>query len=113
MAKYFMELMLVDYESTHFQPSMKAASALYLSLKLLDKQDWVSCEQLLHIHVIHHGQLYGVWLLCVHEIHPLYIVLNLRNFFIFIECNIGTLQHILRTQTQALCETHCTVGDQS
>ncbi|XP_028411190.1 G2/mitotic-specific cyclin-B-like [Dendronephthya gigantea] len=42
MAKFFMELMLVDYDSVKFLPSLKAASALYLSLKLLDKQDWDS-----------------------------------------------------------------------
>lgn len=42
MAKYFMELMLVDYECVKFVPSMRAASALYLSLQLLDSQEWVS-----------------------------------------------------------------------
>ena len=42
MAKYFMELMLVDYESTKFLPSEKAAAALCLALKLLDDSEWVS-----------------------------------------------------------------------
>lgn len=40
MAKYFMELMLVDYESTKFLPSEKAAAALCLALKLLDDSEW-------------------------------------------------------------------------
>ncbi|CAB4015580.1 cyclin B [Paramuricea clavata] len=40
MAKYFMELMLVDYASVKFLPSLRAAGALYLSLKLLDKKEW-------------------------------------------------------------------------
>ena len=44
MAKFFMELMLLDYDSVKFLPSLKAASALYLSLKLLEEQDWVSVD---------------------------------------------------------------------
>jgi hypothetical protein len=48
MAKYFMELMLVDYASVKFLPSLRAAGALYLSLKLLDKKDWVSSWKLRH-----------------------------------------------------------------
>ncbi|XP_046858693.1 G2/mitotic-specific cyclin-B-like [Xenia sp. Carnegie-2017] len=40
MAKYFMELMLVDYQCVKFTPSNRAASALWLALKLLYQRDW-------------------------------------------------------------------------
>ena len=43
MAKYFMELTLVDYESVHFLPSQIAAAALYLSIKCIDNSEWVTC----------------------------------------------------------------------
>lgn len=42
MAKYFMELMLVDYESMKFLPSQKAAAALCLALKLETCSEWCS-----------------------------------------------------------------------
>lgn len=40
MAKYFMELMLVDYESTKYFPSEKAAAALCLAMNLVDDSEW-------------------------------------------------------------------------
>ncbi len=42
LAKYLMELTIVDYESAHFHPSEVAAAALFLSMQLLDKAAWVS-----------------------------------------------------------------------
>jgi cyclin B len=42
MAKYLMELTLVDYASVKFLPSEIAAAALCLSMKLLDKSEWVN-----------------------------------------------------------------------
>lgn len=45
MAKYFMELMLVDYQCVKFTPSNRAASALWLALKLLYQRDWVSINK--------------------------------------------------------------------
>jgi len=40
LAKYLMELTIVDYDSVHLNPSIVAASALCLSMKLLDNSDW-------------------------------------------------------------------------
>lgn len=40
LAKYLIELTLVDYESVHFAPSQVAAAALCLSIRLLDNADW-------------------------------------------------------------------------
>lgn len=39
LAKYAMELTLVDYKMAHVKPSMVAASALALSLKVLDREN--------------------------------------------------------------------------
>jgi len=40
LAKYLMELCIVDYELAHTPPSQIAASALCLSMKLLGGEDW-------------------------------------------------------------------------
>jgi len=41
LAKYFLELALIQYQLSHFPPSMMAAAALWLALKLLDsKFEW-------------------------------------------------------------------------
>ncbi|KAM3874398.1 G2/mitotic-specific cyclin-B1 [Diretmus argenteus] len=40
LAKYFMELTMVDYEMVHFPPSQVASAALALSLKVLDAGEW-------------------------------------------------------------------------
>lgn len=40
LAKYLMELTLVDYESVKFSPSEVAAAALCLSMKAIDNMDW-------------------------------------------------------------------------
>ncbi|XP_039250514.2 G2/mitotic-specific cyclin-B2-like [Styela clava] len=40
LAKYLMELAMVDYEMCHVPPSRLAAAALCLSTKLLDDNDW-------------------------------------------------------------------------
>ena len=42
MAKFLMELCLVDYETLKYPPSMIAASALCLSLRLYGVTSWVS-----------------------------------------------------------------------
>lgn len=42
LAKYLLELTMVDYEMVHFPPSMVASAALALTLKILDAGDWVS-----------------------------------------------------------------------
>ena len=39
LAKYVMELTLVNYEFTHWEPSKLAAAALALSLKVLDRDE--------------------------------------------------------------------------
>lgn len=45
LAKYLLELTMVDYEMVHFPPSMLASAALALTLKVLDAGEWVSaCE---------------------------------------------------------------------
>ena len=67
MAKYFLELMLVDYESIKFLPSLRAASALSLSLQLLDKREWVSkkmsaLSNLIRIKYVLISCMYGDWL---------------------------------------------------
>uniref|UniRef100_A0A8B9P108 G2/mitotic-specific cyclin-B1 n=1 Tax=Apteryx owenii TaxID=8824 RepID=A0A8B9P108_APTOW len=43
LAKYLMELSMVDYEMVHFPPSKTAAAASCLALKVLDGGEWVSC----------------------------------------------------------------------
>ncbi|ELT97248.1 hypothetical protein CAPTEDRAFT_151793 [Capitella teleta] len=40
LAKYLMELCLVDYECVHHRPSLIAAAALCLSIRLLDSAQW-------------------------------------------------------------------------
>lgn len=40
LAKYLMELGLPDYSMVHYKPSIVAAAALCLSLRLLDGNDW-------------------------------------------------------------------------
>lgn len=50
LAKYLLELTMVDYEMVHFPPSMLASASLALTLKILDAGDWVSgFITLLHI----------------------------------------------------------------
>ncbi|XP_078128120.1 G2/mitotic-specific cyclin-B1 [Sander vitreus] len=40
LAKYLLELTMVDYEMVHFPPSMVASAALALTLKILNAGDW-------------------------------------------------------------------------
>ncbi|XP_077479649.1 G2/mitotic-specific cyclin-B1 [Stigmatopora argus] len=40
LAKYLLELTMVDYEMVHFPPSKVASAALALALKLLDAGEW-------------------------------------------------------------------------
>nr|XP_057918542.1 G2/mitotic-specific cyclin-B1 [Doryrhamphus excisus] len=40
LAKYLLELTMVDYEMVHFPPSIVASAALALALKLLDAGEW-------------------------------------------------------------------------
>lgn len=40
LAKYLLELTMVDYEMVHFPPSMVASAALALTLKILDAGEW-------------------------------------------------------------------------
>ncbi|CAL8405937.1 unnamed protein product [Arctogadus glacialis] len=40
LAKYFLELCMVDYEMVHIPPSMVASAALSLSLRVFDCGDW-------------------------------------------------------------------------
>ncbi|XP_041826948.1 G2/mitotic-specific cyclin-B1 [Melanotaenia boesemani] len=40
LAKYLLELTMVDYEMIHFPPSMVASAALALALKVLDVGEW-------------------------------------------------------------------------
>lgn len=40
LAKYLLELTMVDYEMVHFPPSMVASASLALALKVLDAGDW-------------------------------------------------------------------------
>lgn len=42
LAKYLMELTLVDYDMVHYRPSEIAAASLCLSQLLLDELPWVS-----------------------------------------------------------------------
>ncbi|NWH55275.1 CCNB1 protein, partial [Fregata magnificens] len=45
LAKYLMELSIVDYDMVHFPPSKTAAAASCLSLKLLDGCEWTPTLQ--------------------------------------------------------------------
>lgn len=40
LAKYLMELSLIDYDMCHISPSRLAAASLCLSIKVLDDQEW-------------------------------------------------------------------------
>ncbi|XP_068429994.1 G2/mitotic-specific cyclin-B1 [Clinocottus analis] len=40
LAKYLLELTMVDYEMVHFPPSMVASASLALALKVLDAGEW-------------------------------------------------------------------------
>jgi len=40
LAKYLMELSLIDYDMCHISPSRLAAASLCLSIKILDNQEW-------------------------------------------------------------------------
>lgn len=42
LAKYFLELTMVDYEMVHFPPSQVASAAYALTLKVFNCGDWVS-----------------------------------------------------------------------
>ena len=44
LAKYFMELMLPDYESLAFPPSIRAAASLCLAMKITDNTPWVRID---------------------------------------------------------------------
>lgn len=41
LAKYLLELTMIDYDMVHFPPSMVASAALALTLKILDAGEWV------------------------------------------------------------------------
>lgn len=45
LAKYFLELTLLDYDMVHYHPSETAAAALCLSQLVLDGQKWSSTQQ--------------------------------------------------------------------
>ena len=40
MAKYFLELILIDYNTSRIMPSKIAAASLYLAGKLLENAEW-------------------------------------------------------------------------
>ncbi|XP_034752961.1 G2/mitotic-specific cyclin-B1 isoform X1 [Etheostoma cragini] len=40
LAKYLLELTMIDYDMVHFPPSMVASAALALTLKILDAGEW-------------------------------------------------------------------------
>ena len=42
LAKYLMELSIVDYDMAHYRPSEVAGAALCLSMKVLGASPWVS-----------------------------------------------------------------------
>nr|XP_056704041.1 G2/mitotic-specific cyclin-B1 [Euleptes europaea] len=52
LAKYLMELSLVDYDMIHFPPSQIAAAAYCLSTKLLDEGEWTPTLQ----HYMHYTE---------------------------------------------------------
>ncbi|XP_029431645.1 G2/mitotic-specific cyclin-B1 isoform X2 [Rhinatrema bivittatum] len=45
LAKYFMELAMVDYDMVHYLPSQIAAAAFCLALRVLDDGDWTPTLQ--------------------------------------------------------------------
>ena len=49
MAKFLMELCLVDYEMLKYPPSMIAASALCLSIRLYGVSSWVSVVNVMYL----------------------------------------------------------------
>ncbi len=64
LAKYLMELTLMDYEMVHFPPSMVASAALALTLKILDAGEWVSLILLVN------GDFMKT-VSCVHQMSPI------------------------------------------
>lgn len=42
LAKYLLELTMVDYEMVHLPPSIVASAALALTMKVLEVGEWVS-----------------------------------------------------------------------
>lgn len=44
LAKYLLELTMIDYEMVHMPPSMVASAALALALKVLDAGEWVCID---------------------------------------------------------------------
>ena len=54
LAKYLMELTITDYDMVHIHPSEIAAASLCLSMKVLDRSDWVSRTGILCIYNIRH-----------------------------------------------------------
>lgn len=45
LAKYLLELTMVDYEMVHLPPSVVASAALALTLKILAAGEWVSASE--------------------------------------------------------------------
>ncbi|XP_069046639.1 G2/mitotic-specific cyclin-B2 [Lepisosteus oculatus] len=45
LAKYFMELTLMDYDMVHYHPSEVAAAALFLSQTVLDGSSWTTTQR--------------------------------------------------------------------
>ena len=45
LAKYLMELSMLDYDMVHFAPSQIAAGAFCLALKILDNGEWTPTLQ--------------------------------------------------------------------
>lgn len=43
LAKYLMELTLIDYDMVHIRPSEIASAALCLAQKVIAQGSWVSC----------------------------------------------------------------------
>lgn len=50
MAKYLMELTIIEYDMVQYYPSEIAAAALCLSMKLLDGTKWVRFDASLTCH---------------------------------------------------------------
>lgn len=51
LAKYLMELTLLDYNMVHYRPSEVAAASLCLSQLLLDGLPWVSLNKTFYEHL--------------------------------------------------------------